>query len=192
MTRLFIRKINKYSECGGQGEVEVQLERSAVSTRMAGRGCGLEISATSTAPWLGVLVASWYSATGKCHEIANPSGDLLWLCSDTECSTFLEDVLLLAPLRDESRSVQAQGQCQVWRGLWCSGAEDTNRWTVMVTFNIQYFCCRGDWIWRGGQSSELFLQQDQRHYNGNVRRGTAMAWRTWTVLRDQEKSIIHA
>ena len=64
--------------------------------------------------------------------------------------------------------------------------------TVMVTFNIQYFCCRGDWIWRGGQSSELFLQQDQRHYNGNVRRGTAMAWRTWTVLRDQEKSIIHA
>ena len=77
MTRLFIRKINKYSECGGQGEVEVQLERSAVSVRMAGRGCGLEISATSTAPWLGVLVASWYSATGKCREIANPSGDLL-------------------------------------------------------------------------------------------------------------------
>ena len=58
MTRLFIRKINKYSECGGQGEVEVQLERSAVSTRMAGRGCGLEISATSTAPRLGVLGAS--------------------------------------------------------------------------------------------------------------------------------------
>ena len=77
MTRLFIRKINKYSECGGQGEVEVQLERSAVSTRIAGRGWGLEISATSTAPRLGVLVASWYSATGKCHEIANPSGDLI-------------------------------------------------------------------------------------------------------------------
>ena len=80
---------------------------------MAGRGCGLEISATSTAPWLDVLVASWYSATGKCHDIANPSGDLLLLCSDTECSTFLEDVLLLAPLRDESRPVQAQGQSQV-------------------------------------------------------------------------------
>ena len=58
MTRLFIRKINKYSECGGQGEVEVQLERSAVSVRMAGRGWGVEISATSTAPRLGVLRAS--------------------------------------------------------------------------------------------------------------------------------------
>ena len=58
MTRLFIRKVNKYSECGGQGEVEVQLERSAVSTRMASRGRGLEISATSTVPMLGVLRAS--------------------------------------------------------------------------------------------------------------------------------------
>ena len=52
-------------ECCGQGEVEIQLERSAVSTRMAGRGWGLEISATSTAPRLGVLRASLYSATGK-------------------------------------------------------------------------------------------------------------------------------
>ena len=58
MTRLFIRKINKYIEYCGQGEVEVQLERSAVSTRIAGRGWGLEISATSTAPRLGVLRAS--------------------------------------------------------------------------------------------------------------------------------------
>ena len=58
MTRLFIRKINKNSECGGQGEVEVQLERSAVSTRMGGRGSGLEISVTSTAPILVVLRAS--------------------------------------------------------------------------------------------------------------------------------------
>ena len=118
----------------------------------------------------------------KYHEVANPSWDLLWLCHGgcliTGSSTGWEP-----------RSVQAPGQ--VCRGQWYSGTEDTHRWTVMVNFNIQYFCCR-DWIWRGGQSSELFLQQDQRHYNGNVRRGTAMAWRTWTVLRDQEKSIIHA
>ena len=58
MTRLFIRKINKNSECCGQGKVEVQLKRLAVSTRIAGRGWGLEISATSTAPRLGVLRAS--------------------------------------------------------------------------------------------------------------------------------------
>ena len=77
MTRLFIRKVNENIECSGQGDVEVQLERSAVSVRMAGRGWGLEISATSTAPRLGVLGASWYSSTGKCHDIANPSGYLL-------------------------------------------------------------------------------------------------------------------
>ena len=58
MTRLFIRKVNEDSECSGQGEVEVQLERSAVSARMGGLGWGLEISATSTAPRLGVLGAS--------------------------------------------------------------------------------------------------------------------------------------
>ena len=105
---------------------------------MAGRGRGLEVSATSTAPRPGVLRASCCRYR-KCNEsLVNVKSykTLQETPCDcvpyAECSPFLEDVFSLGPLRDESPAqyrlgVQrlAAGVCDVQEQRVCCSQQRT-------------------------------------------------------------------
>ena len=173
--------------------------------RMAGRGWGLEVSATNTAPRLGVLRASCFRYR-KGHEpldnviIYKPCRRPPVTASPTRSappfwrmSSRLARCGMRARLSTGSGSRDSLPGSAMSRSRGCAALSRGHSQvdSVIASFNYQCLCCRGAWTCRGDQCCEQFLQQDQPllcplTLPGG---GAALAWQTWTVLPDQGEAV---